>query len=259
MVTGPGPFSISLNVAAQLGVDAGRASLTLPVPAAGSSLLSLDIPGTHADVRIEPGLITSRASDASHTTIEATLEPGTQAKIWWTAREATTPAAPREVRFLSDMKSMITVGDSQIRIAALCDVTVTQGELAELKLPVPAGFEFVEATGTTLESSEAKSGELVLRLREPSRRAHQLLVVFERASADNKLDAPILSIAGAQRDTGEVLIEGVGTMLDRNRRRRGETYRRPRSGRSLTVSCALSAAGRFPLSSPGGRLAETGA
>jgi len=212
VVTGPGPFSVSLNVALPLGMDAGRASLTLPIPAAGSSLLSLDIPGTHADVRIEPGLITTKISDASHTMIDATLEPGTPARIWWTAREATTPAAPREVRFLSDMKSMITVGDSQIRLAALCDVSVAQGELAELKLPVPAGFEFVEATATTLESSEARSGELLLRLREPSRRTHQFLVVFERASSANKLDAPFLSIEGAQRDTGEVLIEGVGTM-----------------------------------------------
>lgn len=212
VIAGPGAFSVSLNVALPLGMDAGRASLTLPVPAAGSSLLSLDIPGTHADVRIEPGLITTKISDASHTMIDATLEPGTPARIWWTAREATTPAAPREVRFLSDVKSMITVGDSQIRMAALCDVTVAQGELAELKLPVPGGFEFVEATGSTLESSEAKSGELLLKLREPSRRAHQFLVVFERASSANKLDAPFLSIEGAQRDTGEVLIEGVGTM-----------------------------------------------
>src|SRR6266404_5089040 len=212
VVSGPGAFSISLNVAAPLGMDAGRASLLLPVPAAGTSLMSLDIPGTHADVRIEPGLITTKTSDAAHTTIEATLEPGKQARIWWTTREAATTAAPREVRFLSDMKSMITVGDAQIRMAALCDVTVTQGELAELKLPIPAGFEFVEATGSTLESSEAKSGELLLKLREPARRAHQFLAVFERASADNKLDAPFLSVSGAQRDTGETLIEGVGTM-----------------------------------------------
>lgn len=212
VVSGPGAFAISLNVAAPLGMDAGRASLLLPVPAAGSSLMSLDIPVTHADVRIEPGLITTKTSDAAHTTIEATLEPGKQARIWWTTREAATTAAPREVKFLSDMKSMITVGDAQIRMASLCDVTVTQGELAELKLPIPAGFEFVEATGSTLESSEAKSGELLLKLREPARRAHQFLAVFERASADNKLDAPFLSVAGAQRDTGETLIEGVGTM-----------------------------------------------
>lgn len=212
VVTGPGPFAVSLNVAAPLGMDAGRASLLLPVPAAGTSLMSLDIPGTHADVRIEPGLITTKTSDASHTTIEATLEPGKQARIWWTTREAATTAAPREVRFLSDMKSIITVGDAQIRMAALCDVTVTQGELAELKLPIPAGFEFVEATGSTLESSEAKSGELLLKLREPARRAHQFLAIFEGASADNKLDAPFLSVGGAQRDTGETLIEGVGTM-----------------------------------------------
>src|SRR5262245_46710585 len=88
VVTGPGAFAVSLNVASALTVDAGRATLTLPVPAAGSALLNLDIPGTHADVRIEPGLITARSTDGGHTTIDATPVPGGPVHSWWTTREA---------------------------------------------------------------------------------------------------------------------------------------------------------------------------
>ena len=212
VLSGPGSFSVSLNVAAALTVDAGRAVLTLPVPAAGSGLLTLDIPGSHADARIEPGLITRRATVDGHTTVEAALEPGKTAKLWWTTREAGAPVAPREVRFLTDIKSILTVGDSETRLAALCDVTVVQGELDELSLPVPDGFEVTEATGSTLDSTETRQGELVLKVREPSRRTHQFLIAIERSGVGNKLEAPFMSLSGAQRETGELLVEGTGTM-----------------------------------------------
>lgn len=212
VISGPGAYAISLNVASALTVDAGRASFTLPVPSAASSSLILDIPGNHADVRVEPGLVTSRASSNGHTIIEATLDPGKSARVWWTTREVTAPVAQRDARFLSDIKTLISVGDSELRVAALCDIRVVQGEPSELRVPLPAGFEVTEVSGSTLDSSETETGHLILKVREPSRRAHQFLIAIERPSQENKLDAPFLTFTGAQGETGEVLVEGVGTM-----------------------------------------------
>jgi hypothetical protein len=212
VLTGPGAFAVSLNVASALTVDAGRASFTLPVPSAASSSLTLDIPGNHADVRVEPGLVTSRASSNGHTLIEATLEAGKAAKVWWTTREVAAPVSQREARFTADIKTLVSVGDSDLRVAALCDIRVIQGEPAELRVPIPAGFEVTEASGSTLEASSVEGGEMILRVREPSRRAHQFLIAIERRSEGNKLDAPFIAFKGAQGETGEVLVEGAGTM-----------------------------------------------
>jgi hypothetical protein len=212
VLNGPGPFAVSLNVASALTVEAGRASFIVPVPAASSSLLTLELPGSHANVRVEPGLITSRTTDNGHTIIEATLEPGKPARVWWTTREIAAPVAQREVRFLSDIKTVVSVGDSQMRIAALCDVTVIQGEAAEFKIPLPSGFELTEASGSTLESSEFQAGVLTLRVLDPGRRNHQFLIAIERANRDTKVDAPLLAFAGAQHETGELLVEGSGSM-----------------------------------------------
>ncbi|HYM00915.1 MAG TPA: carboxypeptidase-like regulatory domain-containing protein, partial [Blastocatellia bacterium] len=76
----------------------------------------------------------------------------------------------------------------------------------------PQGFELAEVTGNTLDSSEVQSGVLVLRVRAGSGRAHQFLISIERASKENKLDVPFLAFENAQRETGELLVEGVGTM-----------------------------------------------
>jgi hypothetical protein len=212
VANGPGPFSVSLDVASALTVEAGRASFAIPVPAAASAVVTLDMPGSHANLRLEPGLIMSRTTSGAHTIVEATLEPGKTAKMWWTTREIEAPVAQREVRFLSDVKTLLSIGDSELRIAALCEVNVIQGEPAEFKIPLPSGFEVTEATGSSLESSEVQSGALVLKVREPARRTHQFLIAIERPNQEAKLEAPFMSLAGAQGETGEFLVEGIGTM-----------------------------------------------
>jgi hypothetical protein len=212
ILPGPGPFAVSLGVATPLTIEAGRASFNLPVPLASSALLSLELPGNHANVRVEPGLVTKRDTANGQTVIEASLEPGKPARIWWTTREIAAPVAQREVRFLSDIKSVVSVGDSQLRVTALCDVNVIQGEAGEFKMPLPAGFELTAASGNTLESSDVSGNTLTLRVHDPARRNHQFLIALERTNRETKVDAPLLAFTGAQRETGEVLVEGLGAM-----------------------------------------------
>jgi hypothetical protein len=209
---GPGSYAVSLGVAAPLTIEAGRASFNLPVPLAGSALLNLELPGNHANVRIDPGLITKRDTANGQTMIEAALEPGKAARIWWTTREIAAPVAQREVRFLSDIKSVVSVGDSQLLITALCDVNVIQGEAGEFKMPLPAGFELITASGNTVESSDVSGNTLTLRVHDPARRQHQFLIVLERTNRETKVEAPLLAFTGTQRETGEVLVEGVGAL-----------------------------------------------
>jgi hypothetical protein len=212
ILNGPGPFAVSLGVAAPLAIEAGRASFTLPVPLASSTTLSLELPGNHANVRVEPGLVTSRLTSSGNTVIEASLEPGKPARIWWTTREIAAPVAQREIRFLSDIKQVVSVGDSQLRLTALCDVNVIQGEATEFKMALPAGFELTTASGNSLESSDVSNNTLTLRVHDPARRTHQFLIAIERTNRETKVDAPLLTFDGAQRETGELLVEGVGAM-----------------------------------------------
>jgi hypothetical protein len=212
ILPGQAEFSLTLDTGLQLSVEAGRASFTLPVPAAGSVKLALVIPGEHTNVRISPGLITSRTSENGQTEVEATLAPGQPANVWWATREVATPVAPREVRFLSDVKTLVSVTESEVKIAALADVTVVQGEPAQFAVEIPAGYEVTGATGAVVESSEIQSGALVLKLSSGAPRSYQFLISMERPLSATKADAPFLSFKDTQRETGEVLVEGAGAM-----------------------------------------------
>ncbi len=212
VLSGPADFAITLDAGLPLNIEAGRASFSLSVPSAGSVRLTLVVPGDHTYVRINPGIITSRSSEKGQTSIEATLVPGQPANIWWTTRETVAPVVPKEVRFLSDVKTLVSVSEADIRIAALADITVVQGEPSQFQIEVPSGFEITGATGASVESSEFESGILTLKVTGPALRSQQFLISMEKSITTTKTDAPFLSFRDAQRETGEVLVEGAGTI-----------------------------------------------
>jgi len=210
ILNGPADFVITLNAGLPLRIDAGRASFSLPAPPSSSAQLTLVVPGEHTFVNISPGLITSRASAGGNTTVEATLVPGQPASIWWATRETALQAPPKEVRFLADIKTLISVSESELRIAALADVNVVQGEPSEFEIAIPEDYEVTGVTGASLESTETHGNQLTLKV--TGSQHHQFLISLERSITDTKTTAPFLSFKKAQRETGEVLVEGAGTM-----------------------------------------------
>ncbi|HZC24265.1 MAG TPA: carboxypeptidase-like regulatory domain-containing protein [Candidatus Binatia bacterium] len=212
LLPGPGEFSVALDAGIPLRIEVGRASFSLPAPAAGSVQLTLVLPGDHTMANISSGLITSRKSENGHTSIEATLVPGQASTIWWATRETTAPVVPKEVRFLSDSKMLVSVSEAEMRVAVLADVTIVAGDPSEFHVQLPAGFEVTGVTGPTLDSSEVHSDVLTLKVNAPAQRSHEFLISMERAINDAKAEAPFISFKKAQRETGEVLVEGAGTM-----------------------------------------------
>src|SRR5579859_6240702 len=212
ILAGPADFSVELQAGLPLSIETGRASFILPVPSAGSVLLTLVVPGDHTNVRISPGLITNRLSANGNTTIEATLVPGQPANLWWATREVVAPVVPREVRFLSNVKTLVSVSEADIRLAVLADITVVQGEPTQFEVEIPAGYEVTGASGASVDSSDVQAGILTLKVNAPAQRRHQFLISLEKAIGSTKADVPFLTVKKSQRETGEVLVEGVGTM-----------------------------------------------
>ena len=119
---------------------------------------------------------------------------------------------PREVRFLSDAKTLVSVSEADMRVAVLADITVVQGEPTQFQMSLPAGYEVTGVTGSTLDSTETQAGVITLKVNAPLQRAHEFLISMERSINGATADAPFVSFKSAQRETGEVLVEGAGTM-----------------------------------------------
>src|SRR5262245_46436579 len=154
IVTGPATFSATLEWGATVTTSPGRGSFVLPVPPAGSATATFDVPGEQSDLRVSPGLVVRRTSAAGRTTIEAALDPGTPTTVSWSARETGPTATPRDTRMLAEIKSLVTIGDADVRLLALVDLTIVQGEPSSIEVRLPAGYELVGVTGSSLERSE---------------------------------------------------------------------------------------------------------
>ena len=214
LLPGPGPFALTLEWGAPLVFAPGRASFKLPVPPAGTARATIDLPGDQADVHVSAGLITRRSAANGRTTVDVTLRPGTATDVWWSMRDSAPVAAAREVRTLADVMTLVTLDDSDVRMAALVDVTVVQGEPRTIELRLPPGYELTGVSGSSLESSDQREGGAVLTLGDPAARRHQFLVSLERPHdiGSFTFETGFVSLPDAQRERGEVAIEGVGTL-----------------------------------------------
>ena len=214
VVTGPASFSATLEWGTSVTASPGRGSFVLPVPPAGSVKATFDVPGEQSDLRVTPGLILQRTSAGGRTTVEATLDPGSSTQVWWSSRDTGPAAPPRDARLLSDVKTLITIGDADLRLLSLVDVTVVQGEPTEFEVRIPAGYEVAGVTGSSLDRSEQQGPRLVLVVSAPSRRRHQFLINLERPSGNGsfKLETGFPTVPAAQRETGEIAVEGLGTL-----------------------------------------------
>jgi hypothetical protein len=214
LVPGPGPFALTLEWGAPLVFKPGRASFVLPVPKAGTARAVIDLPGEQADVHLSAGLVTRRTVADGRTIVEATLDPGSSTDVWWSMRDSAPVAATRELRTLADVMTLLTLGDADVRMATLIDVTVVQGELRTMAIELPRGYELTGVSGSTVETSQQRDSELVLTLGDPAARSHQLLLTLERPidAGSFNLDTGFIAVRDVQRERGEVAVEGVGTL-----------------------------------------------
>jgi hypothetical protein len=214
LIPGPGPFSLALEWGAPLVYRPGRAAFVLPVPKSGTARATFDLPGDQAEVRLSAGLVTRRTVVDGRTIVEATLDPGSMTDVSWSMRDSAPSAAARELRTLAEVLTLVTLGDSDVRMVALIDLTVLQGELRTLGVRLPPGYELTGISGSSLENSEPADGSLTLTIANPAARSHQFLLSLERPhdGGSFSVETGFVSVRDVQRERGEVAIEGVGTL-----------------------------------------------
>ena len=215
LLTGPRTFAIALEWASPLTSSPGRAAVTLPVPAAGTSLATIEIPGERSDVRVTPGTILRRESSGGLTILEVSLQPAAATQLSWSAREGMPITSPaRDLRMLSDVRTLVTIGAADVRLATSIDLTIVHGDPAEIVVRTPAGYEIAGVSGRTLDRSDEIEDGVRLVVTNPAERRHQFQITFSRSQSGSsfKLEAALPTVLAAGRETGEVAVEGIGAV-----------------------------------------------
>jgi hypothetical protein len=213
-LAGPTTFAATLEVGTPVSFTPGRGVFMLPVPIAGTATAVITVPGDQTEIHLSKGIVLRRSSANGRTTIEATLDPGTPTEVWWSTRDSAPTPNARNVQILSEIKTLITIGEADVRLLTLLDVTIVQGEPSQIDLALPAGYEMSSASGASLERTENSPDHVTLFVTNPAQRRHQFLISLERQNNGGsfKLATSFPSLTAARRETGEVAVEGVGTL-----------------------------------------------
>lgn len=214
LLPGPGEFAVKLKTAMPLAIETGRASLKLLSPSAGAVRLTLCVPGEQTAVNLGSGLTHRQGLARRPYRDRGRAHPrsGCDCVVGVAAQRPLPPAQPKPARFLADVKSLISINDSEVAIAALAEITVVQGEPSQFVIVPPDGYELISATGPTLIATDVLPKAVTLHVSDAAARQHQFLIAFARANSSAKAEVPLVTIQAAQRETGEVLIESEGAM-----------------------------------------------
>lgn len=214
-LAGPTRFAATLEVGTPLSFTPGRGMFVLPIPIAGTATAVITVPGDQTEVHLSRGIVLRRTSANGRTTIEATLDPGSPTEVWWSTRDnlAAQPDG-RNAQMLSDVKTLVTIGEADVRLLSLVDVTIVQGDPLQMDLVLPAGYEMISASGSSLERTENRTDRVTLFVTNPAQRRHQFLIGLERQNTGGsfKLETSFPTLTAARHETGEVAVEGVGTV-----------------------------------------------
>lgn len=216
VVTGPGPFTIALGWNADVRTDAGRTTLTLPAPRTGTARAVVEVPGEPGDLRVKAGTVTARRrTPTGATALDVTLVPSAAAEVSWISREVTPLAPSGPARVVSDIGTVVTVTDTDVRVSALITLDVSRGQLAACTLTLPAGYRVAGVHGTTVERVDTTADGVRVTLLTPEAPRHVLLAELERPwpGGASAVDAVTVGIVEAQRERGDLAVESAGTTV----------------------------------------------
>ena len=197
-----GSVALQLKLIAKLGGDVTRRQLAFAIPPALSSRVSVVIDEAGADVEFPTAVSFERTSTNQQTRVEAVMGPAERLELNWTPRVKR--AAEIVATVFVQNTALVTIGGGVMNTRATLDYQISQGELKQVRVQVPAGQRLLRVGGEAIRSWEIKDDTLVVDLLKGVSPAWQLTVetekVLEKLPATVKVELP--HALDVKRETG---------------------------------------------------------
>jgi len=147
-----GNATVKVKLVVKLSGEVTRRQLAFTIPPALSSKLSIQIAEAQADVEFPTAVAFQRAPDNQETRVDAILGSGDRVEMFWTPR----------VKRVTDMAasifvqntSLVSFGSGAVNTRSTLDYQVTQGELRQVKVRLPAGQRLLRVEGELIRTWE---------------------------------------------------------------------------------------------------------
>jgi hypothetical protein len=211
LLSRPGRSVIVLDVAVPVTAAAGTETLTLPASSAAVTQAVLTVPRQGVDLALAGGLLAEKQETASATRFAAHGRPGEPLVFSW-RRKVEEPRVALPLRLRGSVVQLVSLGEDGAQSSADVGLEVVQGQASEVHLALPDGFVVNEVSGPLVADWDARPGALSVRFLEPVAARATLRITGEsRPPREGLVSTPLLRLPEAERETGGVAVEVLGS------------------------------------------------
>jgi type II secretory pathway pseudopilin PulG len=201
-----GTVTLQFKLIARLGGDVTRRQLAFRIPPALSSRVSVVIDEAEADVEFPTAVSFERTSADQQTHVNAIIGAADRLELNWTPRMKR--AAEIVATVFVQNTALVTIGGGVMNTRASLDYQISQGELKQVRVQIPAGQRLLRVEGDAIRSWEIKDDTLVVDLLKGVSPAWKLTVetekVLDKLPATAKVELP--HALDVKRETGLVAL-----------------------------------------------------
>jgi competence protein ComGC len=150
-----GETTLQLKLLVKLGGDVTRRQLSFAIPSALSSQLALAIDQPEADVEFPAAISIKRATAGQQTRLEAIIGCSERVDLLWTPRVKR--AAEVAANVICQNNALVTFGNGVLNARAVLDYQITQGEMRQARVRLPAGHRLLRIEGDRIRSWEVQT------------------------------------------------------------------------------------------------------
>ncbi|HKX62496.1 MAG TPA: hypothetical protein VJS65_11640, partial [Verrucomicrobiae bacterium] len=211
-VTDKGRITARFKLVAKLSGDATRRALEFGIPAALASRLNVSIDEAEAEVEFPTAIAFQRMTKPNETRVETILGSGDRVRMTWMPR--TKRIGEMAASIFAENTTLVTVASGVINSRSVIDYQVSQGELRQVKLTLPAGHRLSSVEGEWIRiwelGNEAGSQLLTVDLVKGVSQNYRLTVemekVLEKLPAQVRVEVP--QAQNVIRENGLIALRG---------------------------------------------------
>jgi hypothetical protein len=150
-----GSVTLQIKMLVKIAGDVTKRRLAFAIPPALSSQVALALDESEADVDFPAAISFKRILDKDKTRVEAVMGSTDHVELLWTPRVKR--AAEVAATVFCQNAALVTFGGGVVNVRATLDYQITQGELRQARVSLPAGQKLLRVEGKEIRTWEIKN------------------------------------------------------------------------------------------------------
>lgn len=206
----PGAFEAQLEFAVKLFSADGETGFTLPLPAAGATVVGLAVQSKDElafEVPGAQGLDTTSVGNERR--LQAYVPSMSSLTVSWSRKvnESAVEEAKREARVYAESRTLVGVSEGVLSCRTDIDYTVLHNKVDKFHVSLPPDATVLEVRGAGIRNwTQGKDGGIDVELNYGAEGLYRLGVDYERA-LQSGADIPLVKLSGVTRETDYVGVD----------------------------------------------------